>query len=91
MFRPVNRYIQIEIPDEKPIERSSGIVLPEDYEPKKDDHIVTAVLAWATDVRFSELLNKNCQIIVNRSMIEEITTSKEKFNVILDNYVIGII
>jgi len=36
MFKPVNRYIYIEVPKTKPIETLSGIVLPDDYKPKEE-------------------------------------------------------
>ena len=91
MFKPVNRYIHINVANEKPAERSSGIVLPDDYAPAKNSHLTTTVVAWSPDVRFAEQLTENCEIIVDRSMVEEITTPKGKFNVILDNYVIGIV
>ena len=32
-FTPVNRYIQVETPEEKPNELQSGIVLPDDFKP----------------------------------------------------------
>jgi len=91
MFKPVNRYIHINMIEEKPAERSSGIVLPDDYAPAKNSHLATTVVSWSPDVRFAEQLTENCEIIVDRSMVEEITTPKGKFNVILDNYVIGIV
>ena len=36
MFKPVNRYIYIEVPEPKSNETSSGIVLPDDYKPQEE-------------------------------------------------------
>ena len=91
MFKPVNRYIIVDIPEENSQETASGILLPEDYNPKKEKYITVKVCDWAKDVRFTEFLTKNYEIIVDRSMIEEITINNEKISMILDNYVMGII
>ena len=91
MFKPVNRYIHIEPSTPQPVERSSGIVLPEDYAPAKEVYAVVKVKAWADDVRFGAHLCEGGDILINQSMIEEIIINKEKFSVVLDNYVIGIL
>ena len=52
MFKPVNRYIYIEVPETKPNETSSGIVLPDDYKPQEERHGVVSVKDWAEDVKF---------------------------------------
>ena len=91
MFKPVNRYIIVDVPEENPYETTSGILLPEDYNPTKEKHITVKVCDWAKDVRFAEFLTKNYDIIVDRNMIEEIIINNEKISMILDNYVMGII
>lgn len=88
MLQPVNRHILIEIPHSLDSSEESLIVLPEDYKPEEQRYISVEVLGFAPDVRFS--LEKGNTIIVDRTMIEEICTNESTFNVILDNYVIGI-
>ena len=94
MFKPVNRYVQIELP-EPAIQTNSGIVLPDDYKPPEERHITAKVVAYASDVRFKDQLvmcgGQGTSVIIDKSMIEEITTNIGKINVILDNYVVGII
>ena len=94
MFKPVNRYIQIELPKPKP-QASSSIMLPEDYKPTEERHITAKVVAYASDIRFKDQLvmcgGKGASVIVDKSMIEEITINNSKINVVLDNYVVGII
>jgi len=89
MFKPVNRYILIEVPPEREVDTQSLIVLPEDYEPEKENFAVANVLDSADDVRFD--LCEESKIIVDRSMIEQIKIDQTNYNIILDNYVVGIV
>ena len=90
MFKPVNRYIQIKLPKPKQ-QTTSSLVLPDDYKPTEERHITAEVVAYADDVRFKGELQIGSKLIVDKSMIEEITTNYGKINVVLDNYVVGII
>ena len=88
MFLPVNRHILIE----KDCDNKSSeplLVLPDDYKPAMDKHTVVRVLNSAEDVRFD--LKNNPRIIVDQSMIEEISINNTIYRVIQDNYVVGII
>ena len=94
MFKPVNRYIQIKLPEVIP-QTSSGIVLPEDFKPTEERYSTAEVVSYASDVRFKDQLvmcgGKGASVIVDKSMIEEITINNSKINVVLDNYIVGII
>ena len=90
MFKPVNRYIQIKLPKPKS-QPTSSLVLPEDYKPAEERHITVEVVSCALDVRFKEQIANGASVIVDKSMIEEITINNSKINVVLDNYVVGII
>ena len=46
-------------------------------------------LGSAADVRFA--VNDSARLVVDRSMIEEISVGGTIYNVILDNYVVGMI
>ena len=94
MFKPVNRYLQINLPKPNP-QKTSSLVLPDDYKPTEARYITVEVVAYASDVRFKDQLvmcgGQGTSVIIDKSMIEEITTNIGKINVILDNYVVGII
>ena len=94
MFKPVNRYIQIELP-EVVAQTNSGIVLPDDFKPTEERYGIASVVSYAPDVRFKDQLvmcgGKGTSVIVDKSMIEEISINNEKINVVLDNYVVGIV
>jgi co-chaperonin GroES (HSP10) len=87
MFKPVNRYILVE--EEKEEVRESLIVLPEDYQPSEERYTTVEVKEVAEDVRFKLL--PSSKIVIDKSMMEEITIGATNYSVILDNYVVGII
>ena len=94
MFKPVNRYIQISLPQPKS-KPESNLLLPDDYKPVEERYVTVKVVAFASDVRFKDqlVMHGGCgtSVIIDKSMIEEITINNSKINVVLDNYVVGII
>ena len=87
MFKPVNRYILVE--EKKEEIRESLIVLPEDYQPAEERYATVEVKEVAEDVRFKLL--PSSKIVIDKSMLEEITIGATNYSVILDNYVVGIV
>ena len=91
MFKPVNRYIQIKINKPEQDLDEYGIILPDDYNPKEERYIVAAVVSCATDGRFHFDIVEGKKIVIDQSMIEEITINNETISIILDNYVVGLV
>ncbi len=89
MFNPVNRHILIEKMKSPDKGGESLVVLPETYKPQEERYIEVVGLAAAPDVRFS--VDNGSKLVVDRSMIEEISIGGTIYNVILDNYVVGVI
>jgi len=87
MLKPVNRYILIE--KAQPEEKTSSVLLPEDYEPKQEIHSMYRVLDWAQDTRFD--LKKHAFVAVDNKMIEEICINNVTYYIVQDNYVVGIV
>jgi co-chaperonin GroES (HSP10) len=90
MFEPLNRYLHVEIVQPEK-ETPSGILLPEDFKPAEARHVVASVCAWSPDVRFAEELLVGSNILVDKSMVEEVTINGTRAHLILDNYVLGLI
>ena len=88
MFKPVNRHILVDI-DQRTEDQKSLIVLPEDYKPEQQKHSVVQVLNKADDVKFN--LSAGTRIVVDSSMIEEIVVNNTTYNIILENYVLGVL
>tara|TARA_R100000008_G_scaffold19975_3_gene10333 strand:+ start:19021 stop:19296 length:276 start_codon:yes stop_codon:yes gene_type:complete len=90
MLKPLNRYILIDLPQSPEQETDSLIVLPEEYKPKEEERYVQVrAVCAAPDARFN--LSEGVNLVVDRSMIEEISIGATIYNVILDNYVVGMI
>ncbi len=89
MLKPVNRYILVEVPKPSDELQALSIVLPDDYRAEQGSHATVSVLGVASDVRLD--LSDASQIVVDRSMIEEINVGGTIYNIILDNYVVGIV
>ena len=88
MFKPVNRHILIDL-DQRTDEQKSLIVLPEDYQPEQQKHSVVRVVEKSDDVKFNLIVGS--KIVVDSSMIEEIVINNTTYNVILENYVVGVL
>ena len=88
MFKPVNRHILIDLA-QRTDEQKSLIVLPEDYKPEQQKHSVVQVLNKSDDVKFDLVVGS--KIVVDSSMIEEIVINNTTYNVILENYVVGVL
>ena len=88
MFKPVNRHLLIKQFGNENKEESL-IVLPDDYKPEEERYIMVEVLSVSKDIRFKVSIGD--KVIVDRSMIEQIKIEGTNYDVVLDNYVIGII
>ena len=91
MFKPLNRHIQIEFGGTSENETATGILLPDDFKPAEHRYATATVLATSDDVKFSESLSKGTQVVVDKSMVEEIKFRDKSINVVLENYILGII
>lgn len=89
-FRPLNRYIEIELEPVKPPQTESGILLPNDFKVQEARHACVKVKSWDDEVRFANSLKENSWLIVDKSMVEDVTVNGETINLILDNYVLGL-
>lgn len=94
MLKPVNRHLLI-VPHVKKNETNTGVLLPEDYNPEQDQYIEASVIDIATDcdkqfrhLRYGTVDNN--RIVVDRSMIQEVTLKDKTHYMILENYVVGV-
>jgi len=90
-FKPVNRYIQITLPEPEAMNEETTILLPSDFKPKEERHTVATVVSWADDVRFAEILKEGTEIVIDNSMVEDIVVNNSHLSVIQDNYIIAIL
>lgn len=94
-LKPVNRHLLI-VPHVKKNETSSGVVLPDDYSPEQDMYVEATVIDVAEDCgkQFNSLrygvIGEEKKIIVDRSMIQEVSVRDKTHYLVLENYVVGI-
>ena len=91
MFKPLNRHIHIDLGTPDQNETASGILLPEEYKPTENRYATATVITASEDVKFSESLQEGTQVVIDKSMVEEINFGNKTINVILENYILGII
>ena len=86
---PINRHIVI-VPNFSKKEEEPGILLPDDYKPQESRYISATIVDASKDCSLSfKTKAKHSEIIVDRSMIEEIVYREKSYYVILENYVVG--
>tara|TARA_R110002020_G_scaffold464060_1_gene684437 strand:- start:63 stop:341 length:279 start_codon:yes stop_codon:yes gene_type:complete len=90
VFKPVNRYVLVKNRTKKSeTETPMGILLPDDFKPTEERYSCIEVIDWAEDVRFD--LTQIGSIVVDNSMIEEITVDNLTYSIVQDNYIVGIV
>lgn len=89
-FKPLNRYIEIEVQPKRQPQTETGILLPDDFKVQEARHACVKVKSWDSEVRFSDSLSENTWLIVDKSMIEEVNVRGNTINLVLDNYVLGL-
>tara|TARA_B100000424_G_scaffold259465_1_gene242361 strand:+ start:902 stop:1222 length:321 start_codon:yes stop_codon:yes gene_type:complete len=93
-LKPVNRHILV-IPQIEKDKTQTGVLLPEDYKPDESRYVEAIVVDIASDcckqIREIKYNNSNMKkIIVDKTMIQDITIRDRTYHMILENYVIGI-
>ena len=91
MFRPVNRYIQIDLKNEEENKTDSGILLPDEYKPTEETYVTATVINFSDDVKYASKLSKGSTVVVDKKMIEAINFADKSINVVLENYILGIL
>lgn len=94
MLKPVNRHLLI-VPHAQKNETTTGVLLPEDFQPDQPQYIEATVIAISEDCnkQFRHLKYGNIdnnKIVVDRSMIQEINVKDKTHFMILENYVVGV-
>ena len=89
MLNPRNRHLLVIPQDAQEEEEQRAVLLPENYRKPQSPYVAVAVLAVAPDV--SQLLMAGDTLVVERSMLKEVTFEGETFYLVLENYILGIV
>ena len=88
MFVPLNRHILVKREENEEPVADRSFVLPDDYEKPKDPYEVVEVIAAATDCKL--FVGVGDKIVVERSMVNLLAVNGEEYNLVLENYVYGL-
>ena len=94
MLKPVNRHISI-VPHFKEEKTETGVILPEGFKQEESRFIKATVIDVASDCKkdFHHLKYGRVgpkEVVVDKSMIEEVEVGNKTHYMILENYVVGI-
>ena len=87
-INPWNRRLLVGIDQEKELDNELAILIPEDYKPTSNEHLVGTVLSVATDAT-QDLLGK--RVVVQPNGIEEIQIEGATHYLILENYIVAVL
>ena len=87
-FNPKNRYLLVET--QKQEDADTGVLLPEGYVVSKDKYTVATVLKSAPDCK-GECIPSGTKVIVDVAMLEEVSVLGQTFEIVLENYVVGLL
>ncbi len=89
MLNPRNRHLLVIPQDEEEQEEERAVLLPENYRKPQSPYVPVSVLSVAPDV--SQLIMAGDTLVVERSMLKEVTFEGETFYLVLENYILGIV
>ena len=92
-FNPQNRYLLIQTKKQEDAD-NSGVLFPECYVLPKDRYVMATVLACAQDCKRDEIYqkliyNNGTKVVVDGSMVENVSVAGEEHEIVLENYVVG--
>jgi len=86
---PRNRHLLIEKISEIVEEEETVFILPEGYSAKETKYELVKIIDFSDDCTLN--CCQGAVAVVNGNMVEEVEAGKEKFSLILENYVFGIL
>ena len=87
---PRNRHLVVElIEKDRTEEEETRFLLPEDYQKKQSPFLQVRVKETSLDCNLKVARGDN--IVIERSMLQEVEVDKNKFYLVLENYVYGVL
>ena len=94
MFSPLNRHLLVSKAEERRSleEKEESLVLvPDDYSVKKSPYGLYKILNFAPDCEKFGKKYINCNVVVDESMVQEITIGDQRYYLVLENYIYGVL
>ena len=88
-FIPAHRHILVKKKEREPEPESSIVLVPEDYRSNLDDYVRVEVLEMPTSCTIPAVTGD--ELVIREALIEELLLEGNKFYLVLENHVMGII
>jgi hypothetical protein len=89
MFSPLNRHLLVEEITREASTEESLVLVPDDYSVKKSPHGLYKIVKASPDCEKFGEQHINCNVVVEESMVQEITIGEERYYLVLENYIYG--
>ena len=86
---PRNRHLLVELEPEKEEKKETGVLLPDSYKPQQSPYVAVKIVETAPDCSVD--CKSDDMIIVERSMLNEVSFGDKTFYLVLENYVMGVL
>jgi len=91
MFRPLSRHVLVDkVEEETPSEEKSLVLLPDDYKLKSQFGLYR-ILCCAEDCEKMNPSYIDQEVVVEESMVQEITIRNHRYYLVLENYIYGVL
>ena len=85
-----NRHLLVELlPEKEEEEKETGVLLPDSYKPQQSPYVAVEVVDMSPDCSVDCSLKDT--IIVERSMLNEVSFGEQTFYLVLENYIMGVL
>ena len=65
--------------------------MPDTFNPNEEKYACVEVINVSDDVKFKNQVSEGTKVIVDKSMIDNINFMGKSINVILENYIVGVV
>ena len=90
MFSPLNRHLLVRQVEEESVQEEESLVLvPDGYTVKKSPYGLYEILLAAPDCEKIGEAYINCHVVVDESMVQEVTIGDQRYYLVLENYIYG--
>ena len=86
---PRNRHLLVEVLPEEEEQEKSAVLLPDNYRPAKSQYVAARLLERAPDCSIE--CSQGSVLIIENSMLNEISYNGHIFYLVSENYVLGVI
>ena len=89
MFSPLNRHLLVEEITRETSTEESLVLVPDDYSVKKTPYGLYKIVNASPDCEKFGEQHINCNVVVEESMVQEVTIGEERYYLVLENYIYG--